>query len=162
MNHHPERFRLRLMEPADIDTIVPVEAELFAGDPPWTARQFESELAGVPETRWYVVAEDEDGALAGYAGLLISIDTADIQTLAVLPEYQRCGLGTRLLAALIAHARERRVADLLLEVRADNDAALALYRSHGFEQIAWRRGYYGNGRYDVLVLRCRVPSTPSE
>lgn len=146
-------FRLRPMLPADIDVIIPAEQELFAADPPWTAAQFRSELDGVPETRWYVIAETEAGDVAGYAGLMASVDTADIQTLAVLPRYQRQGVGRWLLDALIDEARRRRVADVLLEVRADNQTALELYRRHGFEQIARRRGYYGNGQIDGLVLR---------
>lgn len=61
---------LRPMREPDLDTVVPLEQELFAGDPPWSAEQFRSELAGVPETRWYVVAED-GGEVVGYAGLLL-------------------------------------------------------------------------------------------
>lgn len=149
-------FRLRAMTAADIDTIMPAEQKLFAADPPWTAEQFRSELAEVPDTRWYVIAETEDGDLAGYAGLMAGVDTADIQTLAVLPAYRRQGLGRMLLDALVGEARRRRVADVLLEVRADNEAANQLYRTKGFEQIALRRGYYGNGEYDGLVLRRRI------
>lgn len=148
--------RIRAMEPADLESIVPAEQELFAGDPPWTADQFRSELAGVPETRWYVVAESDDGELAGYAGLMAGVDTVDIQTLAVLPAYRRRGLGRSLLGELIAEARRRRVADVLLEVRADNEPAIQLYRAQGFVQIALRRGYYGNGEYDGLVMRYRI------
>lgn len=150
------RFQYRKMEQADIDTVVPAEQELFAGDPPWTAEQFRSELDAVPDTRWYVIAETEDGELAGYAGLMAGVDTADIQTLAVLPAYRRQGVGRSLLHALIGEAARRRVADLLLEVRADNEPAIALYRAMGFEQIALRRGYYGNGECDGLVLRRRI------
>ncbi len=149
-------FRLRPMAPADVDAILPAEKELFAADPPWTAAQFHAELEGVPETRWYVVAETDSGEIAGYAGLMAGVDTVDIQTLAVLPRFQRQGLGRSLLSALIVEALRRRVADVLLEVRADNEPALELYRKHGFEQIARRRGYYGNGRYDGLVLRRRM------
>jgi ribosomal-protein-alanine N-acetyltransferase len=147
------------MRPGDIEGIVPVEAELFAGDPPWTAEQFRSELAGMPDTRWYIVAEI-DGRLAGYAGLMVVGGTADVQTLAVVPAFQRRGLGAALLEALIDEARDRRAGEVLLEVRADNAPALALYERHGFERIAIRRGYYGSGRYDGLVLRRRLRRTP--
>lgn len=142
----------------DIEAVVPLEAELFATDPPWTAEQFRSELAGVPDTRWYVVAEPvgQTGQLAGYAGLLVIDDTADVQTLAVAPEHQRRGLGTTLLEAMIVEAAARGARDLLLEVRADNAAALALYGRHGFARIARRRGYYRAGRVDGLVLRRRL------
>ena len=146
-------YRLRPMHESDIDRLVRIEAELFAGDPPWTADQFRSELAGVPETRWYTVAEDDSGDLAGYAGLRVVDGTADIQTIAVLPAQQRRGLGTTLLHALVDEARRRRATEVLLDVRADNDAALTFYRRHGFERIARRRGYFAAGRIDGLVLR---------
>jgi ribosomal-protein-alanine N-acetyltransferase len=146
-------YRLRSMLESDVEQIVPIEAELFAGDPPWSAEEFRSELAGVPETRWYTVAEDESGELAGYAGLRVVDGTADIQTIAVAPAHQRRGLGTTLLGALIDEARTRRATEMLLDVRADNQPALALYERHGFERIARRRGYFGAGRIDGLVLR---------
>lgn len=140
------------MRPDDVEAILPIERELFAGDPPWTVGVFRSELAGVPDTRWYVVAE-EAGEIVGYAGLRVVADVADVQTLAVVPAYQRRGLGTMLLQALLDEARARGASEVLLDVRADNAVALALYTRHGFGQIGVRRGYYGNGRYDGLVLR---------
>jgi N-acetylglutamate synthase-like GNAT family acetyltransferase len=94
------------MRSSDVDVLLPFEQELFAGDPPWTAEQFRSELAGVPHTRWYVVAE-ETGVLVGYAGLSNSGDTSDVQTLAVVHGSQRQGVGTALLDALVAEARRR-------------------------------------------------------
>lgn len=147
---------LRPMRWEDVEAVLPLEREVFAGDPPWSAELFRSELAGAPATRWYVVVEDSDD-IVGYAGLLISGETADVQTLAVAPIWQRHGIGTVLLNALVDEARRRGVGEILLEVRVDNDAALALYSRHGFEQIARRRGYYQAGRTDGLVLRRRLP-----
>jgi ribosomal-protein-alanine N-acetyltransferase len=139
----------------DVETVLPLEQELFAGDPPWGAEQFLSELAHVPATRWYVVAEDAT-EVVGYAGLLVSADTADVQTLAVSPGRQRQGLGSALLTALVDEAQRRGLREVLLEVRADNAPALRLYARHEFEQIARRRGYYRAGRTDGLVLRRRL------
>ncbi|PZF83469.1 ribosomal-protein-alanine N-acetyltransferase [Jiangella anatolica] len=138
----------------DLDTVVSLEQELFAGDPPWSERQFRAELAGVPDTRWYVVAEDA-GEIVGYAGLLLPPlpgDPADVMTIAVAADRQRGGVGTVLMTALETEARRHRAGEMLLEVRADNDPALAFYARHGFERIAVRRKYYGGGR-DGLVLR---------
>jgi [ribosomal protein S18]-alanine N-acetyltransferase len=146
--------RLRAMRSSDVDVVLPFEQELFMGDPPWTAELFRSELAGVPRTRWYVVAE-EAGDVVGYAGLFTSGDTADVQTLAVIPGKQRQGVGTVLLDALVAEARRRGAHELLLDVREDNAPARAFYARHGFEQLSRRRGYYANGRVDGLVL-CRI------
>jgi [ribosomal protein S18]-alanine N-acetyltransferase len=148
--------QLRPMRAGDIDALVPLARTLFAGDPPWTAEQFASELAGVPETRWYVVAE-ADGQLAGYAGLMVVGETADVQALAVAASAQRQGIGRMLLGAVIDQARRSGARELFLEVRADNEAALALYVRAGFEQISRRPGYYDAGRTDALVLHCRLP-----
>jgi ribosomal-protein-alanine N-acetyltransferase len=135
--------------------VLPLEQELFAGDPAWSAEQFHSELAHVPVTRWYVVAADA-AEVIGYAGLLVSADTADVQTIAVAPGRQRQGIGSALLAALIEEAQRRGLREVLLEVRTDNAPALRLYVRHGFEQIARRGGYYRAGRTDGLVLRRRL------
>jgi [ribosomal protein S18]-alanine N-acetyltransferase len=144
--------RLRPMRLSDVEQLVVLAQDLFADDPPWSAAHFESELSGVPQTRWYAVAE-VDEMTAGYAGLMFSGDTADIQTLAVAPGHQRRGIGTILLSALVDEANRRQASALLLEVRADNEAALALYTRHHFGQISRRRGYYDTGRVDALVLR---------
>lgn len=153
-------YRLRPMLDSDVERVVPIEAELFAGDPPWRAEQFRAELEGVPETRWYTVAETEAGEVAGYAGLREVDGTVDVQTIAVVPAHQRRGLGTTLLDALIDVARRRRAREILLEVRADNEPAIAFYQRHGFQRIARRRGYYAGGRIDGLVLRRRLPERP--
>jgi ribosomal-protein-alanine N-acetyltransferase len=143
----------------DIEALLPLERELF-GPSAWTAETFWAELAQV-ETRWYVVAVSEpgNGALLGYAGLLVPGPEADVQTVAVAPAARRRGLGGVLVDALIAQASDRGSTSLLLEVRADNQPAVALYRSRGFEQIAIRRRYYQPEDVDALVMRLR-PLTP--
>jgi ribosomal-protein-alanine N-acetyltransferase len=154
---------LRPMRWWDIEKLLPLERELF-GPSAWTAETFWAELAQV-ETRWYVVAVGESeadeggGSLLGYAGLLVPGPEADVQTVAVAPAARRRGLGGVLVDALIAQARDRGSTSLLLEVRADNHPAAALYRSRGFEQIAIRRRYYQPEDVDALVMRLR-PLTP--
>lgn len=157
-------LRLRAMRWWDVERVVALEQVLF-GDTAWTAEAFWSELAH-PETRCYLVAEGpvaEDLAgqgpagegLAGYAGVMASGAQADVQTVAVAPSAQGRGVGRLLLQALIGEAARRGGTSLLLEVRADNGAARALYAAHGFEQISVRRRYYQPGDVDALVLRLR-------
>ena len=57
--------------------------------------------------------------------------------------------------ALITAARRRHVAELFLEVRADNPIARALYDSLGFEQIGVRPRYYRDG-VDAILMRLIV------
>jgi [ribosomal protein S18]-alanine N-acetyltransferase len=150
---------LRPMRWWDVELVQGLDAELF-GPTAWTAAMFWSELAAGP-TRWYVVAEGEGGALAGYAGLLAGGSEADVQTIGVAPAAQGRGVGTLLLRALTGEAVRRGTTSLLLEVRADNAPAIALYRREGFERIGVRRRYYQPGDVDAWVMRRRPLAAPS-
>ncbi len=149
--------RLRAMRWWDVEAVLPLEQRLFGRDA-WSAETWWGELAHVGDggPRWYVVAETEgeaDAGVVGYAGLSVNGADADVMTIAVAPETQGTGLGTRLLDALLDEAGRRGATQVLLEVRADNEAAQKLYARRGFEQIALRRGYYGDT--DGLILRLR-------
>jgi [ribosomal protein S18]-alanine N-acetyltransferase len=144
--------KLRPMRWWDVPAALAIERELFPD--PWTEATFWSELAGVPETRHYVVIE-ADGELIGYAGLFATRHTADVQTVAVAASRQGEGLGALLLTALLDEAQRRGAGEVLLEVRADNETAARLYSRFGFERIGVRRGYYQPGRVDAIVMRRR-------
>jgi [ribosomal protein S18]-alanine N-acetyltransferase len=136
----------------DIPAALAIERALFPD--PWSEGTFWSELAGVPETRHYVIAES-GGELVGYGGLFATRHTADVQTLAVAAHQQGGGLGALLLTALLDEAHRRGADEVLLEVRDDNAAATRLYTRFGFERIGVRRGYYQPGRIDAIVMRLR-------
>jgi ribosomal-protein-alanine N-acetyltransferase len=42
---------------------------------------------------------------------------------------------------------------MLLEVRPDNEPAVALYRRLGFAAVTTRRDYYGPGAHALVMLR---------
>lgn len=140
----------RPMSWTDIPALVDLEAELFGPDA-WSAPTWWAELAGRPRRDYVVVTRDE--AIAGYAGLDLGGDVADVMTIAVAPTVQGAGLGARLLSLVASRAREAGAAYLLLEVRDDNVAAKALYAGGGFEVLSVRRRYYQPGDVDALVLR---------
>jgi ribosomal-protein-alanine N-acetyltransferase len=150
-------LRLRRLRWWDVEGVQALDAELF-GPTAWSAAMFWSELAA-GESRWYVLAESAGGELAGYAGLLITGSEADVQTLGVVPAAQGRGVGTRLLRALTTEAVRRGATSLVLEVRADNESAIALYSREGFERISVRRRYYQPGGVDAWIMRRRpLPS----
>jgi ribosomal-protein-alanine N-acetyltransferase len=139
----------------DLDEVLALEADLFP-ESPWTPGQFWSELARVPESRWYVAAR-RGGRIVGYAGVFLVVPEADVQTIAVAAPEQGRGTGRALLAALVEHAGAHGARTLHLEVRADRPAALGLYESMGFAVDGRRRDYYGRG-HDALLMSRRLPS----
>ncbi|MDP1634529.1 MAG: GNAT family N-acetyltransferase, partial [Gallionellaceae bacterium] len=58
------------------------------------------------------------------------------------------------LEELMALARRRNLQRMVLEVRASNQAAIALYRQAGFSDIGLRRDYYParTGREDAILM----------
>jgi ribosomal-protein-alanine N-acetyltransferase len=135
----------------DIERLAKLEAELFPHDA-WSQATWWTELAGRPR-RSYVVEESADGDLLAYAGLDLGGEVADVMTMAVAPAAQGRGLGRRLLEELVARAEADHAAYLMLEVRADNAPARALYGSRGFEVVNVRRRYYQPGDVDAEIMR---------
>ncbi|MGQ0777385.1 MAG: ribosomal protein S18-alanine N-acetyltransferase [Pseudonocardiales bacterium] len=134
----------------DVARCAELERVLFAGDDPWNANAF---LRALAAGHHYVAAREGD-SLIGYAGLACIGVEAEIHTLAVDPVHQGRGIGRALLRALLRHAAG---ATVFLEVRTDNEAAIALYRSEGFAVIATRRRYYRPSGADAFTMRKKVP-----
>ena len=153
---------MRRAKPHDLDAIMRLERETFVNDA-WPEAAMRRELEG--PHGYYLVAVDEDDEdperrLLGYAGLLAPSGSGqgDIQTIAVAPFARGIGLGRGLMHALITQARRRQVAELFLEVRADNPIARSLYESLGFVEIGVRRGYYQPDNVDAIAMRLEVPA----
>lgn len=143
---------MRAMRWWDIPAVLDIEESVFP-DTSWSAATFWSELAH--GDRAYLAAVTPD-RLVAYGGVMMRPPTADIQTLAVHPGYRGRGIARDLLGRLLTTADASHCTEVLLEVRADNSAAIALYESHGFEVIARRASYYGPG-LDALIMRRRRP-----
>lgn len=152
---------MRRARPADLETIMHLERETFADDA-WPEEAMRRELES-PHSYYLIAvdddAEDDERRLLGYAGLLApsGSEQGDIQTIAVAPFARGIGLGRGLMHALITQARRRHLAELFLEVRADNPIARALYESLGFQEIGVRRRYYRGG-IDAILMRLAVPA----
>ncbi|MFB9377334.1 ribosomal protein S18-alanine N-acetyltransferase [Kineococcus gynurae] len=142
---------LRPMRWWDVEPVARLERELF-GATAWTTEMFWAELAR-PDRGFLVV---DDGAVAGYGGVLLSGSESDLQTIAVAERLQGRGIGRRLLRALTDLAVARGARRMLLEVRADNAGAQALYASEGFAPIARRARYYQPGDVDAVIMRATL------
>jgi [ribosomal protein S18]-alanine N-acetyltransferase len=153
-----EPVTIGALTPADAERCAQLEAQLFDGDDPWPAAAFNRELASTHNH--YVAARVAD-RLVGYAGISRLGRKApfeyEVHTIGVDPAYQGQGIGRRLLDKLLDFADGGVV---YLEVRTDNEAAIALYRSVGFAQIGLRRRYYRVSGADAYTMR-RVGAPPA-
>ena len=158
-SHGDGALSLRPMRWWDIEPVAALERELFPTDS-WSIEQFWEELA--QPTRWYVVAEDEDARVVGYAGLFLLAPDADVQTIGVDRKLQGRGVGQLLLGALMHHAHLAGCRRILLEVRAGNLTAMHLYRKAGFEQMSRRSRYYPDGEDAIVLSRTLVEESVVE
>ncbi|WP_237565461.1 ribosomal protein S18-alanine N-acetyltransferase [Ornithinimicrobium cavernae] len=144
--------RLRPMRWQDLPEVHRLELGCFPQDP-WSPAGFWAELAARPR-RDYVVLEDD--GLVGYAGLDLAGETADVMTIATDPARRGQGHGQVLLDRLLQRAAGAGASQVMLEVREDNEAAIALYARNGFAELHRRRGYYQPGGVDALIMRKEV------
>ena len=134
-----------------VDALMSHEREMF-GTEAWSRASYLAELAD-KRNRYYLAAEGPDGELLGWAGVLVVADAAEIMTVGVVPGARRAGTARRMLDMLLAESIRRGAIEVFLEVRADNKAALELYRTAGFDEIGIRRGYYAGGTVDAVTMR---------
>lgn len=131
----------------DILRISELEKECF-GDEAWNYRMLASSFG----TESFVgILADDGGDIAGYGGITIAADSADIGNVAVAEAYRRGGVGTSLLNELCEEAKRRGADRVFLEVRVSNSAALRLYLKNGFKGVYARTRYYPDGE-DCLVM----------
>jgi len=137
----------------DLPVLVSMERVLFA-DSPWSMGQFKEEFKGVPNSRYFLVATNDEDQIVGYAAVLVVAPgvEADVLTVAVLPGYTRQGIATHFMAELEKWSTSKGAPAMMLEVGTENASAIALYEKLGYENISTRRGYYGPG-LDAFVMR---------
>jgi ribosomal-protein-alanine N-acetyltransferase len=132
------------------DTAALVALESAGSLHPWSADQIRSELVrSAPDA--VLVLEGREGILA-YCAYRLVLDEMHVMNLAVRPGARRRGLGRFLLEAALTRAGRAGARGALLEVRASNDAALALYAGCGFVLLGRRKRYYSDPPEDALVL----------
>jgi len=137
----------------DLPVLVSMERVLFA-DSPWSMGQFKEEFKGVPNSRYFLVATNDADQIVGYAAVLVVAPgvEADVLTVAVLPEYARQGIATHFMNELEKWSKGKQALAMMLEVGVENSGAIALYEKLGYQTIATRKNYYGQG-LDAFVMR---------
>lgn len=89
---------------------------------------------------------EKDGAIAAVVGVTIlpyrSSHVCYIHKLAVNPEQQNSGIGSKLFAELISSLKEQGIKRVELKVEADNQKAISFYQKIGFQIEGTLRKYF--------------------
>lgn len=97
-----------------------------------------------------------DNKVVGYCLYQVVFEQAEILRIGTHPNYQRQGIASQLFDKLNRELMQRQVENLLLEVRADNIPAIALYEQQQFVVIHRRKGYYqlkDKAAIDALIMQ---------
>ena len=141
------QYQLVPMDRSHIPCIAALERACFSR--PWTEAMLEEELYN--DAASFIVAEGEDGAVLGYAGVHVILDEGYIDNVAVDPAWRRQGIADALIGAFVRFG-EANLAFLTLEVRASNAPAIALYEKHGFYEVGRRKNYYDDPKEDAVLM----------
>ncbi|NQK67255.1 ribosomal protein S18-alanine N-acetyltransferase [Streptococcus suis] len=112
---------------------------------PWTLEQIASSMASQDED-YYLAYEGQE--LVGFLAVQTVLDEMEILQIAVKTDFQRLGIASQLMAAVMDWD-----GDIFLEVRESNSAAQALYTRQHFTKIGKRKDYYRNPVEDAVMMK---------
>ena len=140
----------------DLDAILALEIAVFASDR--LSRRSLRRFIAEPHSPLLIATSDAN--LAGYALVALRRRSvvARLYSIAVDRRVGRRGVGRALMAACEFYAAEQGCRAMRLEVRFDNEAAIALYRSLGYREFGHYDDYYADG---TRALRFEKPLQPA-
>ena len=143
--------------PADAVALREMDLEIFGKD------AFELAHWLTLESYWILA----DGQVAGCAAFIPHVDFAEdlrdddenepqretlyIQSTGLLANYRGKGVGSRVKAWQIEHARRNGFRRMVTNCRAGNAAMIAVNRKFGFQPIRTTPGYYADGEATVVM-----------
>ncbi|HKO61559.1 MAG TPA: ribosomal protein S18-alanine N-acetyltransferase [Pyrinomonadaceae bacterium] len=139
------------------DLLEVVEIEEASGLSRWGWSAYYAELQGRNSHLMLVARIDGQeksrrSKLAGYIVARLGADELHINNVAVREDFRRRGIGRRLLDRILEEGKKSGAIAAYLELRAGNQAALALYQESGFRVTARRKNYYSDPVEDALVM----------
>jgi ribosomal-protein-alanine N-acetyltransferase len=147
-----ETILFRPMKLTDLPTVMHVEELSFAD--PWSESSFVDELT-TNDLAYYVVPE-VGGQVAGYAGMWVVLEEAQLTNIAIHPDFRGQGLGKATLVYLMELAKQLGSTKMTLEVRKSNKVAQHIYRCQGFSVMGTRANYYPNNGEDAILMGCEM------
>ncbi|MCK9454702.1 MAG: ribosomal protein S18-alanine N-acetyltransferase [Sulfurimonas sp.] len=149
-------MKIRKALKSDTSSLYALEGELFTKENYPLSR---ASFAYHVKSNLLYVAEVE-GKIVGYILVLIKRKNAKLYSIGVAKAYRNRKISQELLKSILKELLSLGFEALLLEVRTDNEAAMALYKKIGFNERKKLKAFYLDGcdaclmeiRYDKGVL----------
>lgn len=160
-----ERYAAFQIEPmTEHDLLEVVEIEESCGLSLWGWDAYRAELER-PEAVMLVARRRAPTHLAlsrlcGFIAARVYVGELHINNIGVREGERRRGVGQTLLGRALSIGAHYGARTALLEVRAGNVIAQALYQSQGFNINGRRKGYYKEPREDAFIMTRQLETTP--
>ncbi len=142
---------------SDLEALASLERQCFDAGVAISRRQFRYLLARPTAEVW---VWHEGGRVVADAVILRRRTRRGVwgrlYSLVVASDHRGRGIGRRLLRICLDRLRRQGAYAVVLEVRSNNQPAIALYRAEGFQVVRRLNGYYAGGQ---SAIRMRLPST---
>ena len=130
-----------------VDAVFAIDTRCYSR--PWSAAQWRTELADDDRTH---LVMSEDDQLVAHAGTLRMLDELHITTVAVDPDHEGKGHGTRLCVELLRIGIAAAATAATLEVRAQAHRTQRIYGRLGFAPAGIRSRYYDRPTDDAVIM----------
>ena len=144
----PAGIVITSMHADHLDDLADLESMTFST--PWSYDALAEELQN-PLAVFYVAEDVEAESAIGYVGMHHILDEGFITNVVVHPAYRRQGIAASLLEEIKEYGENHDLSRITLEVRASNNAAIALYKKFGFEKDGVRPGFYDSPKEDGYI-----------
>jgi len=140
------RWRIR----RDMPEVRAIELESF--EFPWSEDDF---IRCLRQRNCIGMVAEHDDHVAGFMIYELHKNRIHVLNFAVAERYRRMGVGSQMLAKLIAKLSTQRRSRILLEVRETNLAAQLFFRENGFRAVSVLRSYYADTPEDAYIMQFR-------
>ena len=155
MNSPSAAVHIRRMTASDLDRVMEITARLKELSQ-WTRANYQAALHAEAVPRRMALAAigpEPEFRLMGFAVASLTAPQAELETIAVTAENQRRGVARKLLDEIFEKLALAGATEVVLEVRASNQAALGLYWRLGFKETGRRLRYYHDPVEDAVLMR---------
>lgn len=105
---------------------------------------------------FFTAYDMECNRILGFAGMMITVDEAELLYIATDLPYRKKGIGQMLLSQIISVAEKNQSNRLLLEVREHNEDARRFYEKNGFVFLSLRKDYYNNPVENAIIMERKI------